>query len=164
MTPFMKHKFAVLDLATAVGGAPAVNFAAAADTVYITPATPIKIVRWGLVVTSLLDVGAGFIAALDFRPTAGSDTDRVNGSVAAGVDTAGGTITTTADVAAGAGLYHELSTPLEILPGEQGVIQITDAADTAGTGLFWVEYEEEPFAAAYAGSDSRLVNMTEATS
>jgi hypothetical protein len=141
-----------------------VDFTTAADTVYVTPATPIKIVRWGLVVTSLLDVGAGFAAAMDFRPTAGSDTDRVNGAVASGIDTAGGTITTTADVAAGDGLYHELSQPLEVLPGEQVVIQITDAADTAGTGLFWVEYEEEPFAAAYAGTSSRLVNMTEATS
>ncbi len=115
------------------------------DKFTFTPGQPVDIIRWGIVPTTLLDLGVGFTGALDFRPTAGSDASRVNGSVAGGVDTAGGTITRTADVALGAGVYHNLSSPLEVDPGEEVVFEVTDAADTSGDGVIFIEYFEKPF-------------------
>lgn len=138
------------------------------DEVKWAPGKPIDVVRWGFIITTALDVGAGFGAALDLRPTVGSDTDRVNGDSSGTTDTGGGTITATADVAVGAGLYHNVDPPLEVDPGEELVLQITDAADTSGAGYFFVEYEERPFVGdsnVTAGDPSnRIDNMTEYTS
>ena len=103
---------------------------------------------------------AGFTIAADHRVTAGSDTGRVNAAV--------GTISATADVGQGKGLYSEPATPFQVDPGEQLVFEITDAADTAGTGYIWVEYSELPFvgdSGVTAGTfANRIANMTQVTS
>lgn len=117
------------------------------DKAFWQPGQPVDIVRWGIIADGLIDVGAGMTVKLDHRPTVGSDTDRGDGD--------GGDITVTADIVAGDGIYTEelsaaavlASTPaiLEVDPGEEVVFQVTDAADTAGDGYFFIEFIERPF-------------------
>ena len=113
------------------------------DKMTFTPGRPVNIIRWGIIADALIDVGAGMTIKADFRPTAGSDSGRGDGDV--------GDITTTSDIAQGKGLFtQDLSddateVKFQVDPGEQVVFQVTDAADTAGTGHIFVEYEEEGF-------------------
>lgn len=148
-----------------------VDFTTTGDKFELTPGRPVTVIRWGVIANALIDVGAGMVVAMDFRPTIGSDASRVNGSVAAGVDTAGGTLSTsTTDVAAGTGIYHNVvvADGFQIDPGESAVFEVTDAADTAGTGYIFVEYVEAPFqgegATGVANAANRIANMTKKAS
>jgi hypothetical protein len=114
-------------------GASPVTLTTAADKATFNFPSPVDVVGWGIIITTLLDVGAGAIFACDRRITAGSDTGRV--------DAAGGTITTPADVAVGKVIYHELTTRLELNAGDQIVIEATDAPDTGGAGILFVRYQ-----------------------
>ncbi len=136
------------------------------DKMTFMTAVPVNIVRWGVIADSLIDVGVGFTIKGDFRPTAGSDTGRGDGNV--------GDVTVTADIAQGEGVYTEecatpavttaVPTKFKLDPGEQVVFQVTDVADTAGTGMIFVEYEMEGFSGglpAVALTDpNRISNMT----
>lgn len=136
---------------------------AAADGETWAPGTPVEIMRWGFIADALVDVGAGMIVKLDKTNSAGT---RDDGGV--------GSITTTSDVAAEDGLYTENVSPLvtahptephKLIPGERVTFQITDAADTAGTFIPFIEYRKLPFvgdAASPTGSND-LVNMTKVT-
>ncbi len=117
------------------------------DKMTYSPGQPIDVIRWGITLTVAADVGAGAVVAMDFRPTIGSDTDRVNGSVALGIDTAGGTIsfTTDDDHAIGAVIYHDVVPPFQVDPGEELVIAVDNAMDTTGDGKPFIEYLEKPF-------------------
>ena len=139
------------------------------DKFSFTPGRPVNIVRWGIIADALIDVGVGMTIAADHRPTITSDTGRGDGDV--------GTITTTADIAQGDGIYTETVSPdvtgktlqtFRVDPGEQVVFQVTDAADTAGTGIIFVEYRQLPFvgdANVAAGLDSnRIAGFTKVTS
>lgn len=113
------------------------------DKFTFTPGQPVDILRWGIIADALIDVGVGMAIKADHRPTAGSDTGRGDGNV--------GDITITVDLAQGAGLFTEdvsgvaNKTPFQVDPGEQVVFEVTDAADTAGTAIIFVEYLEKPF-------------------
>ncbi len=136
------------------------------DKMTFMQAVPVNIVRWGVIANALIDVGAGFTIKGDFRPTAGSDASRGDGDV--------GDITVTADIAQGKGIYTEecataatpaVPTKFKLDPGEQVVFEVTDIADTAGTGMIFVEYELEGFSGglpAVALTDpNRISNMTQ---
>ncbi len=135
--------------------------------------TEVEIQRWGLTVddNELLDVGAGMVLALKKYLVPGSSTNAVTiGSISTG----------TTDVAKGSGLYQNLvdldvaaaqsvavdgstvtTAPAPtvdtrtILPGQQLVFDLPDAADTSGKGSVWVQYIEKPFVA------SKYSNFTE---
>lgn len=154
MTSVALHKKVVVSVAPTPTDAALgpVAFTSTGDKFIFTPAKPVDIYRYGFVTNALLDVGVTFILALDWRPTAGSDTNRAEKA----------TITTgTTDQAAGKMGYRDIilpvaaatagdgSTvnvgpdgPLEVDPGEEVVIEVTNAADTAGTGYVWIEYVE----------------------
>lgn len=136
---------------------------------------PVEVIRFGITVddNELLDVGAGFALALKKYLVPGSSTNAVTL----------GTITSTADVAKGSGLYNDLKAGDDdgeagedgsvrhesprnnyddgnkfiVLAGEQLVFDLTDAADTSGKGQVWVEVVNRPF----AGTD--IATMTEVT-
>lgn len=146
-----------------------ISVASTGDKFTFTPGNPVDIVRWGIIADVLIDVGVGATVKADFRPTAGSDTGRGDGDV--------GSITTTVDIAQGDGLYTETVSPgqtgktlqtFRVDPGEQVVFQVTDAADTAGTGHIFIEFRQMPFvgdAAVTAGLDSnRIAGFTKVTS
>ena len=118
-----------------------ITTATAGDKAFITPSSPIKVIRWGYIVTTVLG-NANLVAALYYRPTAGSDTDRVNAW--------GGTITPGAATAVGKGVQHTLTTgegdrtsPIPeavIVPGEELVIEVTTTA-SSGAVYWFVEYQ-----------------------
>lgn len=107
------------------------------DKYTFTPSTVVEVVRWGIVADALLDVGAGLTVAADYRPTAGSDTGRVDADI--------GSVTTAADIAQGKVWNDELASPYKLIPGEQAVFEVTDAADTAGTGILYIHYRRRPW-------------------
>ncbi len=136
------------------------------DKMTFTPAFPVNIVRWGIIADALIDVGTTLVLKADWRPTAGSDSSRSDGTV--------GDITITADLSQGQGVYtEECATPattavakkFSVDPGEQVVFQVTTAADTSGTGFIFVEYETLPFVGdGNVTADSfanRIDNMTQ---
>jgi hypothetical protein len=144
-----------------------VDFTSTGDKMIFTPPVPVDIIRWGVIANALIDVGAGMVVKGDFRPTSGSDGSRGDGDVGditLGVD---------ADIAQGEGAYtgrvnpgltgDAQKTPFQVDPGEEVVFQVTDAADTAGTGLIWVQYQARAFvgdSAVTAGTASnRIANM-----
>lgn len=133
---------------------------------------PIDVMRMGITIDNAeaLDVGAGFTIKLQKYLVPGLATNAVDL----------GSISRTADVAAGGVVYNNFdslpatqtaeddtvrnvaprtvfdTTSLDsepgnfrVLPGEQLVWNLTDAADTTGKGQVWIEYVERPF----AGSD-----------
>lgn len=158
----------VLPVPTGTAGGP-VDFNATGDKFILTPAVPTDIVRFGAILDSAQDPDAGgFVLALDHRPTAGSDTDRTEEA----------TITrANADVsAAGDVLYNNVNAavaqatavdgslvdspsegPLRVNPGEEAVIEVTNANGAASTGYVFLEVIEYGF-------DIGLDNVTEVTS
>jgi hypothetical protein len=138
-------------------------------------ACPVEILRFGILVddNELLDVGAGFALALKKYLVPGSSTNAVTL----------GTITSTADVAKGSGLFNNLALEIAaatgddgvsvvhvpprdeqsndfiLTPGQQLVFEVTDSADTSGKGQVWVQYVEKPF----IGVDGVYTNYAEKT-
>jgi hypothetical protein len=136
-------------------------------------AVPVEVLRFGLLVddNELLDVGAGVALALKKYLVPGSATNAVTL----------GTISSTVDVAKGSGLFNNLAVEIAaatgddgvsvlnvaprdeqsnkfiVLPGQQLVFDLTDAADTSGKGQVWVQYVEKPFV------DGAYSNYTEVT-
>lgn len=116
------------------------------DKATFAPGQPINVRRIAVIANALIDVGAGMTIKVDHRPTAGSDTGRTDGI--------GKDLVVAADIAQGKGEYAELPTEFEVDPGEELVVQVTDAADTAGTGYVVIEYQRKPF------TGTRIANMT----
>lgn len=153
-----------------VNGGP-IDFNSTGDKFIFTPINPADIYSWGVVFDAAVDPDAGgFVLALDFRPTAGSDTNRVEKATI--------TRTDTQLVAAGRGLFNRLilpvasttfpvlgsgtgvlqvepAGPLEVNPGEQAVIEVTNAVGAAATGYVFIDYVNKPLAG------TRFANMTE---
>lgn len=132
------------------------------DKLILTPSAPVSIIKWGFIVTTTLSSSGAVVFTGDFRPTAGSDTARVTGAVTAGIDTAGGQLSTGLTTAGGKGFYHKLSQPLELVAGQEFIIKLATAATSAGSGVLWVEYLEGPF----TGVDGAgfFLNLTNAAS
>lgn len=95
----------------------------AADLMFLAPARPIVIERWGFICTTTCTV-TNPVFTLDFRPTVGSNAGRVTGATttiaaqtgynassqpALFTDTAGGSLTTTALPTAGTGVFHDMN-------------------------------------------------------
>ena len=137
------------------------DLTATGDGAVFAPGSPVEIIRWGIIADALIDVGAGMIVKLDKVDSAGS---RGDGDV--------GSITTTVDIAAQDGIYTENvspgvtahpTEPHKLIPGERVVVQVTDAADTAGTGFPFIEYRKLPFVGDSASPVDDLANMTKVT-
>ncbi len=145
-----------------------VDVGSTGDKASWAPGRPVNIVRWGFMVHTNLVSGASFAMTLDHRPTIASDTGRTNGSVAAGVDTAGGSITLTGNANAGKGRYHNVvaANGFHVDPGEEVVFEVTDAA-TSGAVFLFIEYQALPFVGDGTATESdanRIFNMTKVAS
>lgn len=141
---------------TGVNGGP-VDFNATGDKFIYTPASKSEIYRFGFIADAAMDPDAGgFVLALDWRPTAGSDTDRVEKATITRADTE--------TVAAGKLVYADVviavaqatgvdgslvnvgpSGPLVVMPGEQAVVEVTNAVGAAATGYIFIEVMELAF-------------------
>lgn len=141
---------------TGLNGGP-VDFNATGDKYIVTPCAPIDIYRWGYITDTSQDPDAGgFVIALDHRPTAGSDTGRTEKATITRADAE--------TAAAGKLIYGRVeivnaeatgvdgsktnqgpSGPLRVNPGEQAVIEVTNAMGAAATGYVFVEYADLAF-------------------
>lgn len=175
MNEFLKRQVEVSTTATPTGSAGAVVVTTTGDKYIYTPAAPIRLRKWGIVFSTSLSTGAGgLILKLDYRPTAGSDTARVN------KDTLTVAINNTTYVA-GKGVYRDPyttsaqttgndnstvysgQTDIVFKPGEQLVIQVDTAASTTGQGFLWVEFDVLPISkpSGYGTTDAGTVSLTE---
>lgn len=159
MNELLQKRTVVSVLPTPTGGAGGpVDFNATGDKFILTPASPIDIYRWGFITDAAMDPDAGgFVLALDYRPTAGSDTSRAEKATITRADAetvAAGTIVFNNPVGADTdGETGEDSTlrfvaptgPVRIAQGEQAVIEVTNAVGAAATGYVFIEYVELPF-------------------
>lgn len=165
MSHELVHKktiFSTLPTPTGSAGGP-VDFNATGDKLLFAPAQPIEVYRFGFQTIEAMDPDAGgFVIALDIRPTIGSDTSRTEvetitradadtvaaGKVvykdviiavaaAAGDDTlTGGATTQTSTLNVGP------SGPKHVMPGQEIVIEVTNAVGAASTGYVFIEYAE----------------------
>lgn len=177
----VQKRYVVSILPTPTGGAGApVDFNATGDKFIFTYPTPVDIYRFGLVTDAAMDPDAGgFVMELDLRVTAGTDTGRVNKSSLTRADAQ--------TVAAGRTLYRDCTLPVaeaagddtltggatpqtsrvnvgpagpvHVRPGQQAVLEVTNAVGAASTGYVWIEYAELGFAQASAvvGADGEFV-------
>ena len=155
----VQKEWAVSFLPTPTGanGGP-VDFNATGDKFIFTPVAPVDIYRFGFVTIEAMDPDAGgFVIALDKRITVGSDTGRteVVTITRADADT----------VAAGKVVYKDVilpvaqatgddgvslvnvgpSGPLSLVPGDEAVIEVTNAVGAVSTGYVWIEYAQHGF-------------------
>lgn len=141
---------------TGVNGGP-VDFNATGDKYIYTPASPSDIYRFGFITDAAMDPDAGgFVLALDWRPVAGSDAGRLEKQTItrADAETVAAGKLVYADViipvAQATGIDGSLvnvgpAGPLHVRPGEQAVIEVTNAVGAASTGYVFVEVMELAF-------------------
>lgn len=170
---------------TAVGP---INFNTTGDFWQFTPVAPVKLLKWGFMNDAggtNLTTAANFQLGLDFQPTAGSATGRVN------IDTL--TVASGVTVNAGTGYYRDpftastssTSIPSEVTnagplgntantvvsgqtqnilsAGQAWVIKSITAFGAAATGHVWVEYELLPISkpSGYGTTQAGTVSLTE---
>ncbi len=120
---------------------------------------PVEIFRYGLIVSTLLNVGGGVAFTLDKRVDIGSDSGRVAGTedLTLGLDV---------DVAVGDGVYRNLDAPILVIPGESLVFEEITEEDTAvGNFRPFVHYRILNFqSSSVTAASDRLTHMTEITS
>lgn len=171
-------------LPSAVGteGGPVV-FTSTGDKFVFTPAAPVRLLKWGILIKTALVPVTQCLLSLSYRPTIGSDTSRVV------IDTLR---TGTTSYAVGKGLYRDPYTastkatvtdqpsgfgPLGknppdqesgqgqfvLKPGEEWVVDVTTAATTTGEGYIFLEYVLLPFTkpSGYGTTDAGVVSLTE---
>jgi hypothetical protein len=98
---------------------------------------PVEIIAVFAIITNT--IGATGVIKFDKRPTAGSDSSRGDGDI--GILN----LATTHD--AGEVVYYELTSRIKVSPGEEIVVEVTDAAaasDTAHLGIVYVPAWEVP--------------------
>ncbi len=148
------YSFAPSPAALTVGP---VDFNAIGDKFIFTPAAPVDIYRWGYVTYEAQDPDAGgFVIALDKRITAGSDTGRVEQATitradaevtGAGKEVYNRVVLPVAEVVSGDGSKFNVGPngPLHLSPGEEAVIEVTNAVGAASTGVVFIEYADLAF-------------------
>lgn len=122
---------------------------AAADHVAVQFPYPVHIVGWGFVLTEASGTFTTTqpVVSLDYRPTANSDTGRVEKStITVPVSKAIGTtiVSTTPKVGSGVAGYGLV--PFDLVPGEQIVFEHKTQAvggTVTGAGHYFVIYEED---------------------
>jgi hypothetical protein len=164
-----------------------VVFTTTGDKMILTAIAPIRLLKWGFMVTgtAVAQTSSAMAFKLSFRPTAGSDTSRTD------VDTL--TTVASSSFALGTGGYREYftassktSTPVSqvtaagpigntvpsneagqvqavLKAGQQWVINVTTGSDNTGTGKLFFEYTLLPISepSGYGTTDAGTVSLTE---
>lgn len=115
---------------------------------------PIEIYRYGIITAAAFDPDAGgFVLSLDHRPTAGSDSGRTEKDTLTRADAqtaAAGKVVyrdVKIPVAQATGVDASLvnvgpAGPLHVKPGEEAILEVTNAMGAAATGRLFIEYVE----------------------
>lgn len=180
---FLKEHVVVSTLATPTGSGGPVVFTSTGDKFIFSPGSPVRLLKWGLIVSTDLVPVTQCLITLSRRPTAGSNSGRV------AIDTLR---TGTTNYVAGKGIYRDPFTastkatiadqptgfgPLGVnapdqesgqaqfvlKPGEEWVIDVTTAATTTGQGYLWLQYTLLPISkpSGYGTTDAGTVSLTE---
>lgn len=128
------------------------DLSASADRLTVEVVKPFVVQRVGVIQDSGTDPTTSLVIGVDRRPTAGTDSD---------VDSRGAraqlfTLSPSAAVGQGNGVYADADDRYEFVPGEEAVVDVDTTG--AGTGHVFLEVVEYPF----AGED-RLENMVDET-
>jgi len=126
----------------AAGAAQALT--SAADIHIFTIPFKCKPLRAGFTLTTTVSSSVSVVVKFDRRPTAGSDTNRGDGDV--------GALTIPTTAAAGKAYYEDTdyvdagtgSWVAALDEGEQVVVQVSTASDSAGAGVPWLLVEVSP--------------------
>lgn len=133
-----------------------VDIGATADVFTWRPATPVEIIRIGVLGSAdeAYTHGSGAIIAADVNSSDGDGTfTRGDGD--------GGTITVDSSFDEGLVNYHDLDSRVRLRPGDGLIFQVTQAAD-AGEAYIFVEYRKLPFQSGSSDPDEdMLANATE---
>lgn len=153
MNDLLQKRVVVSELATATGSGGPVVFTSTGDKFIMSPANPLKILRWGIVWAVAKDASA-LVVTLAQRPTAGSDTARAvidtlsdSAARAAGVQVERKFSGTNPNSSTGSdgSLVNIAAGGLPIIyPGQQAVIAVTTGASSTGQGYLYAEYIEYP--------------------
>lgn len=150
------RRISILPTPDGAAGGP-VDFNSTGDKYIYTPASKAEIYRFGFITDAAMDPDAGgFVLALDHRPTAGSDTNRAEKqtitradaeTVAAGKLVYADVVIPVAEAVQGDGSKLNVGPagPLVVMPGEQAVIEVTNAVGAASTGYVFLEVMELNF-------------------
>ena len=141
----------------AVASASAVALTSSADGLVLTPGSPIEIIQFGYIMTTAVSGSptSGFVASLDKRTLAGSDTGRVTGAYGTLTLTNAQVIAAQTFAAANTSgpAYVLCSRPAPpttgegafvVLPGQQAVLKVTTAltgGSAAGSGIQYIIYK-----------------------
>ncbi len=172
MHDLLQKRVRVSESVTPTGANGPIVLTTTGDKFIITPANPISIQRWGVILQTAKDASA-MVITLETRITAGSDTGRVVSD----------TMTDTATArAAGITLERKIvgtnpnqSTGLDnskvnvaalqgagivILPGQEAVFKVGTASASTGAGYFYAEYIEYAAVPVIASTASTALNYT----
>lgn len=109
---------------------------ATGDILTYAPPKPTRVTRLGLVQDGATDPGVNLVLAVDRRPTAGSDTDRAELM----------TMTPAAAIGQGKGIFKTADVAIDIVVGEEVVVEVKTAGAASSTAHVWIEHDEEAFA------------------
>jgi hypothetical protein len=162
MNDLLAMAYRVSDKVTPTGSGGPIVFTSTGDKYIFTPMIPIDVYRWGIIYSTAKDA-TSMALTLARRPTVGSDTNRVvldtltdTSARAQGVVTQRELVLPVAQATAEDGTPRNVDPagPVEVNPGQELVIAVTDAADVSGQGYVFIEYIEKPF------SGARVVAVT----
>ena len=112
------------------------DMSSATDALEMYPVGPIRIIRWGFMSKTLIDI-ASMSAELNVSTYDGATTATETAS-------GGKVLTPSADTVIGEMIYCEPSTEVIVRSGDLVQIEVTAAA-SSGTGVPFVEYQQLPF-------------------
>lgn len=124
------------------------------DKLTVEAVKPFIIQRSGVIQDGGTDPGTSYTQAVDKRPTAGTDSD-VNSR---GAREELYTLSPSASVGQGNGVYADIGSREQIVPGEEAVVEVTAGGAAGATGHVFLEVVEYPFA-----GESELTNMVDET-
>lgn len=176
MHDFLNKRTRVSESATATGSNGPVVLTTTGDKWIISPANPIAITRWGVILQTAKDASA-MVVTLETRITAGSDTGRVVSDTmtdtatarAAGISLerriagtnpnqstgSDGSIVNVAAVPSG--VYGD---GITILPGQEAVFKVVTASASTGQGYLYAEYIEYTSQPEFQTLQSTALNYT----
>ena len=177
MHDLLNRRVRISESATPTGSNGPVVLTTTGDKFILTPANPITLMRWGIIVNAAKDASALVLTAA-LRPTAGSDTNRAvqdtltdsataraagvvlerriagtNPNASTGSD---GSLVNVAPLATGV----PGGAGIDVLPGQELVLAVTTAAASTGGGYLFVDFIEYASVAQYAALTSTSVNYT----
>ena len=172
MHDLLQKRVRVSESVTPTGANGPIVLTTTGDKFIITPANPISIQRWGVILQTAKDASA-MVITLETRITAGSDTGRVVSDTmtdtatarAAGITLERKIVGTNPNQSTGldnskVNVAALVGAGIVILPGQEAVFKVGTGAASTGAGYFYAEYIEYAAVPVIASTASTALNYT----